>query len=226
MRVKFRHPRSADPIWWRCDPSATFEQCKHAADKLLASLPPHESYSTDCFKRAHDKLLWDPRYGKRVYGQLKFKEAQCIGDVFGEGDEIICVAHLHKQWSVTCNALSETRLRVIENQRQIAADSVREDIVKQATNEHLSRSLKFKPAEYNDWKAPMPIGGGGLKPAGFGKTSLVTPYGASMKSRKMSNTMSKTISETSKRMSSKSSSKRPGSSGRSGGNGRALAAKN
>ena len=81
LPVSLFSSRLVDSIWWRCDPSATFEQCKAAADRLLATMPPHEPYSTDCFKRAHDKLLWDPRYGKRVYGQIAFKPASCVGGV-------------------------------------------------------------------------------------------------------------------------------------------------
>ena len=122
-------------------------------------MPPHEPYSTDCFKRAHDKLLWDPRYGKRVYGQIEFKPASCVGDVYAEGDEVVCVAHLHKQWAKTCNALSETRLATIDMQRARAGEETREDIVKQATKEHLNKSVKVRPTKFNSWKPPLAVGG-------------------------------------------------------------------
>jgi|Transcript_11472 predicted nucleic acid-binding Zn ribbon protein len=219
MRVKFRHPRSQDPpIWWRCDPSATFAECKAAADRLLSSLPPHAHapYSLDLFKRARDGLLWDPRYGKRVYGQLKYKPAECVGDVFHEGDEIICVAHLHKRWSVTCNALSESRFAVLDKQRQRAADSTRDAIVKQATKEHFTLSKKVQPTRFNEWKAPTPIGGVSRNLNRTGVTKVKTSPWFQETSRK-----SATASEVASEPSSKSAS-----SGTKSGSGKALAARN
>jgi hypothetical protein len=220
LLVHFHCPRDTKhaSIWWRCDPSATFEQCKAAADRLLATMPPHEPYSTDCFKRAHDKLLWDPRYGKRVYGQIRFKPASSIGDVFAEGDEIVCVAHLHKQWSKTCNALSESRLATIDRQRARAGEEVREDIVKQATKEHLNKSVKVRPTKFNSWKPPLAVGGAAAK---LGATAAPEPNATLSKT--MSKTMSETRSKGSTRGSSKSSS---GQKSGSGASARALSAKN
>ena len=134
-------------------------------------MPPHEPYSTDCFKRAHDKLLWDPRYGKRVYGQIEFKPASCVGDVYAEGDEVVCVAHLHKQWAKTCNALSETRLATIDMQRARAGEETREDVVKQATKEHLNKSVKVRPTKFNSWKPPLAVGGAAVGGANANATS-------------------------------------------------------
>ena len=152
-------PHASRSIWWRCEPTATFADCKAAADKLLATLPPHEPYSTDSFKRDHDKLLWDPRYGKRRYGMIDFKPATCIGDVYAEGDEIICMQHLHKQWARTCNGLSEARLERRDAARALAGAEAREDIVKQATREHVSREEKVRAeGQFASWKAPKPIG--------------------------------------------------------------------
>ena len=152
-------PHEPRSIWWRCEPTATFADCKAAADKLLAKLPPHEPYSTDSFKRDHDKLLWDPRYGKRRYGMIKFKPATCIGDVYAEGDEILCMQHLHKQWARTCNGLSESRLDRIDAARALAGAEAREDIVKQATREHVSKEDKVRAeGQFASWKAPKPIG--------------------------------------------------------------------
>jgi len=213
--------RRVDSIWWRCDPSATFEQCKAAADRLLATMPPHEPYSTDCFKRAHDKLLWDPRYGKRVYGQIEFKPASRVGDVFAEGDEVVCVAHLHKQWAKTCNALSETRLATIDKQRARAGEETREDIVKQATKEHLNKSVKVRPTKFNSWKPPLAVGGAAVGGANANATSSKTMAGTMAKT--MSKTMSGTRSKDSTRGSAMSSS---GKKSGSGGSGRALSAKN
>ena len=213
--------RLVDSIWWRCDPSATFEQCKAAADRLLATMPPHEPYSTDCFKRAHDKLLWDPRYGKRVYGQIEFKPASCVGDVYSEGDEVVCVAHLHKQWAKTCNALSETRLATIDMQRARAGEETREDIVKQATKEHLNKSVKVRPTKFNSWKPPLAVGGAAVGGANANATSSKTMAGTMTKT--MTKTMSGTRSKDSTRGSSMSSS---GKKSGSGGSGRALSAKN
>jgi len=184
----------------------------------LATMPPHEPYSTDCFKRAHDKLLWDPRYGKRVYGQIRFKPASSIGDVFAEGDEIVCVAHLHKQWSKTCNALSEARLATIDRQRARAGEEVREDIVKQATKEHLNKSVKVRPTKFNSWKPPLAVGGAAAK---LGSTAAPEPNATLSKT--MSKTMSETRSKGSTRGSSKSSS---GQKSGSGASARALSAKN
>ena len=146
-------------IWWRCEPNATFADAKAAADKLLASMPPHEPYNTDCFRRDHDKLLWDPRYGKRRYGKILFQPASTIGEVYNEGDEIVCVQHLHKQWMHTCNGLSEARLQKRDAQRALAGAEAREDIVKQATREHVVKEVKVRPTKFNSWRAPKPIGG-------------------------------------------------------------------
>ena len=213
--------RRVDSIWWRCDPSATFEQCKAAADRLLATMPPHEPYSTDCFKRAHDKLLWDPRYGVRVYGQITFKPASRVGDVFAEGDEVVCVAHLHKQWAKTCNALSETRLATIDKQRARAGEETREDIVKQATKEHLNKSVKVRPTKFNSWKPPLAVGGAAVGGANANATSSKTS--SKTMSKTMTKTMSGTRSKDSTRGSAMSSS---GKKSGSGGSGRALSAKN
>ena len=182
-------------------------------------MPPHEPYSTDCFKRAHDKLLWDPRYGKRVYGQIAFKPASRVGDVFAEGDEVVCVAHLHKQWAKTCNALSETRLATIDKQRARAGEETREDIVKQATKEHLNKSVKVRPTKFNSWKPPLAVGGAAV--GGANATSSKTMTGT--RSKTMTKTMSATRSKDSTRGSSMSSS---GKKSGSGGSGRALSAKN
>jgi len=184
-------------------------------------MPPHEPYSTDCFKRAHDKLLWDPRYGVRVYGQITFKPASRVGDVFAEGDEVVCVAHLHKQWAKTCNALSETRLATIDKQRARAGEETREDIVKQATKEHLNKSVKVRPTKFNSWKPPLAVGGAAVGGANANATSSKTMTGTMSKT--MSKTMSGTRSKDSTRGSAMSSS---GKKSGSGGSGRALSAKN
>ena len=73
---------------------------------------------------------------------IEFKPATCIGDVYAEGDEIICMQHLHKQWARTCNGLSESRLERIDAARALAGAEAREDIVKQATREHVSRRTR------------------------------------------------------------------------------------
>ncbi len=185
-------------------------------------MPPHEPYSTDCFKRAHDKLLWDPRYGKRVYGQIRFKPASAIGDVFAEGDEIVCVAHLHKQWSKTCNALSESRLATIDRQRARAGEEVREDIVKQATREHLNKSVKVRPTRFNSWRPPLAVGGA----VAVAAATVAAESNATM-SKTLSKTLTGTMSGTGSKGSTRgSSTSTSGKKSGSGGNGRALSAKN
>lgn len=90
---------------------------------------------------------------------IDFKPATCIGDVYAEGDEIICMQHLHKQWARTCNGLSEARLERRDAARALAGAEAREDIVKQATREHVSREEKVHAeGQFASWKAPKPIG--------------------------------------------------------------------
>ena len=60
------HPPATRSYWWRCDPTATFAECKAAADKIVSSSYPNEPYDTDCFKRDHDKLLWDGRVRRQA----------------------------------------------------------------------------------------------------------------------------------------------------------------
>ena len=86
-RATTTHPIPASPAtrsyWWRCDPTATFAECKAAADKIVSSNYPNEPYDTDCFKRDHDKLLWDGRYGARRYGgDVWDPEKVTIGQVY------------------------------------------------------------------------------------------------------------------------------------------------
>ena len=152
-----------------------------------------------------------------------------IGEVFGEGDEIVCVAHLHKQWAKTCNALSESRLATVDRQRALAGEVVRDDIVKQATKEHFTKSMKVKPTKFNSWKAPLGIGG--AKPRWIEKYAETSNLKTATLLKTASN---KTMSETSKGASKTassgksqtSSSNKSSSSVGSGGNGRALAARN
>ena len=130
---------------------------------------------------------------------------------------MVCVAHLHKQWAKTCNALSETRLATIDMQRARAGEETREDIVKQATKEHLNKSVKVRPTKFNSWKPPLAVGGAAVGGANANATSSKTM------TKTMTKTMSGTRSKDSTRGSSMSSS---GKKSGSGGSGRALSAKN
>ena len=139
-RATTTHPIPASPAtrsyWWRCDPTATFAECKAAADKIVSSNYPNEPYDTDCFKRDHDKLLWDGRYGARRYGgDVWDPEKVTIGQVYREGDEIVCVQHLHKQWHVTCNDLSEARDARRKAHLAKLGQEMRDEIIAQAAKQ-------------------------------------------------------------------------------------------
>jgi hypothetical protein len=55
--------------------------------------------------------------------------------VYNEGDEIVCVQHLHKQWHVTCNDLSEAR----DARRRVhlakLGQEMRDEIIQQAAKQ-------------------------------------------------------------------------------------------
>ena len=103
-------------------------------DRLLNY--PNEPYDTDCFKRDHDKLLWDGRYGARRYGgDVWDPEKVTIGQVYREGDEIVCVQHLHKQWHETCNDLSEARDARRKARYAKLGQEMRDEIIAQAAKQ-------------------------------------------------------------------------------------------
>ena len=49
----------------------------------------------------------------------------------------------------TCNGLSEARLQKRDAQRALAGAEAREDIVKQATREHVVKEVKVRPTNSN-----------------------------------------------------------------------------
>ena len=55
--------------------------------------------------------------------------------MYNEGDEIVCVQHLHKQWHVTCNDLSEAR----DARRRVhlakLGQEMRDEIIQQAAKQ-------------------------------------------------------------------------------------------
>ena len=107
-----------------------------AADKIVSSNYPNEPYDTDCFRRDHDKYLWDGRHGARSYGGDVWDPTKVtVGQVYNEGDEIVCVQHLHKQWHVTCNDLSEAR----DARRRVhlakLGQEMRDEIIQQAAKQ-------------------------------------------------------------------------------------------
>ena len=107
-----------------------------AADKIVSSNYPNEPYDTDCFRRDHDKYLWDGRHGARRYGGDVWDPTKVtVGQVYNEGDEIVCVQHLHKQWHVTCNDLSEAR----DARRRVhlakLGQEMRDEIIQQAAKQ-------------------------------------------------------------------------------------------
>mmetsp|Transcript_36542 Transcript_36542/g.58712 ORF Transcript_36542/g.58712 Transcript_36542/m.58712 type:complete len:175 (-) Transcript_36542:1125-1649(-) len=129
MRIHFRHPRSKESVEWRCTGTATFEDMKAAADRMLSAEWPFEQYFTDCFRRDDDKKLWDPRFGQRKHGAVAWTPvSNGVQDVYRDGDELVAVRHLHKQWSSTCNVYSDVRADGLRAAREAAGDNLREAV--------------------------------------------------------------------------------------------------
>ena len=81
-------------------------------------------------------MLWDGRYGARRYGgDVWDPEKVTIGQVYREGDEIVCVQHLHKQWHVTCNDLSEARDARRKAHLAKLGQEMRDEIIAQAAKQ-------------------------------------------------------------------------------------------
>ena len=110
-------------VEWRCPPTATFADLKTAADEMLSAAWPFEEYKTDCFRREEDKKLWDPRYGMRKHGAIVWTPVTGgVQEVYEDGDVLVAVRHLHKQWANTCNAFSDVREDALRMARETAGE--------------------------------------------------------------------------------------------------------
>lgn len=108
-------------VVWRCSPTATFADAKAAADKMLSAAWPFEDYHTDCLRREDDNKLWDPRHGQRKHGAVAWiPVGGGIQDVYADGDVLVAVRHMHKDWPSTCNAFSDVREDALRVAREVA----------------------------------------------------------------------------------------------------------
>jgi hypothetical protein len=129
-------------VYWHCTGQESFADVKAAADAILSARWPFEPYDTDAFRRDADGHLWDSKRGVMRRGQSWKPAASLLDAGYGEGDELVCMVHLHKYWVKTCNSFSESRAATSASVRAARAQAVRDEIIAQAGRQVCERTVK------------------------------------------------------------------------------------
>jgi len=129
-------------VYWQCTGQESFADVKAAADAILSARWPFEPYDTDAFRRDSDGHLWDRKRGVARRGQSWKPAASLLDAGYGEGDELVCMAHLHKYWVKTCNSFSESRAAKTASVQAARGQVLRDEIIAQAGRPVCERTFK------------------------------------------------------------------------------------
>lgn len=129
-------------MYWQCTGQESFADVKAAADAILSARWPFEPYDTDVFRRDSDGHLWDRKRGVARRGQSWKPAASLLDAGYGEGDELVCMAHLHKYWVKTCNSFSESRAAKTASVQAARGQVLRDEIIAQAGRPVCERTFK------------------------------------------------------------------------------------